>query len=198
MTTGTKSVWLPVALACVLAGAALRAQAQGHPGGGGPGGPGGGGMGGMGGGLNRPGMPGSPDNFPRNPAGGERPYGRRGDRGVGGGLQLAPAGRWWDDSEFARSLGIDTKQQHRMDEVFSSNREMLLKLYKNLQHEEKELGKSIRSKELDEDQIFQHIDRVTQARGELEKANAHMLLQIRKEMSPEQTAKLDETRPEVQ
>ncbi len=153
-----------------------------------------------GGGLTRPGLPGvNPGTFPRVNSTVDRPYGRHSeDRGVAGGLQLGPAGRWWDDSGFVRSLGIDAKQQRRMDEVFSSNRETLLKLYKNLQHEEKELGKAIRSRDLEEDQIFQHIDRVTQARGELEKANAHMLLQIRKEMSPEQTAKLDESRPEVQ
>ena len=42
---------------------------------------------------------------------------------------------------------------------------------------------------------FAQIDRVTQARGEVEKASAHMLLSIRKEMTDEQVARLDDHGP---
>jgi Spy/CpxP family protein refolding chaperone len=111
-----------------------------------------------------------------------------------GGLQLGPPGRWWDDKEFAKSVGLDSGQQHRMDEVFSANKASLMSSYKNLQHEESQLGKLVRGKELVESQIFDQIDRVVQARGELEKASAHYLLQIRKEMTPEQAARLDDHR----
>jgi Spy/CpxP family protein refolding chaperone len=108
------------------------------------------------------------------------------------GLQLGPPGRWWDNKDFAHTVGLNTVQQHRMDDVFSANRDNLMKLYKSLQHEESQLKKMTRSQSLDENQIFQQIDRVTLARGELSKAYAHMELQIRKEMTAEQTAKLDE------
>lgn len=188
MMTGLRPRLLTLLLACALLGVAARGAAQGRPGGGG-----GGGMGGMGGGMNRPNFPNSSGDRGRNPP----PGGTSNDTQstMSGGLQLGPPGRWWDNGDFAKSLNIDSKQQHRMDDVFSTNRGTLLKLYKNLQQEEKQLAKTIRAKELDESAIFAQIDRVTQARGELEKANAHMLLQIRKEMSPEQTAKLDEHRP---
>ena len=43
----------------------------------------------------------------------------------------------------------------------------------------------------DESKIFASIDRVAQARAELEKANAHILLQIRKELDASQLAALD-------
>jgi Spy/CpxP family protein refolding chaperone len=110
----------------------------------------------------------------------------------GAGLQLGPPGRWWDNKDFARNVGLNSLQQHRMDDVFSANRDNLMKLYKSLQHEESQLKKMTRSQTLDENQIFQQIDRVTVARGELSKAYAHMELQIRREMTSEQTAKLDE------
>ena len=190
----------PLILALAVLGVVARGAAQGRPGGGGPGGmPGRGGMGAMGEGINRP-FPHStgPNNGnPRNspPPGGTPNGGGPTESTMGGGLQLGPPGRWWDDSGFARSLNIDSRQQHRMDDVFSANRGTLLKLYKNLHEEEKQLAKTIRSKDLDENAIFAQIDRVTEARGELEKANAHYLLQLRKEMTPEQTAKLDEHRP---
>ncbi|RXH55906.1 hypothetical protein GRAN_2763 [Granulicella sibirica] len=135
----------------------------------------------------------APDNRTSPPPGGQ-PGGGPTSSTMRGGLQLGPPGRWWDDPQFAHSLGIDSNQQHRMDDVFGANKGTLVKLYKNLQHEESKLEKSTRGKNLDENEIFQQIDRVTQARGELEKANAHMLLQIRKEMTPQQAALLDEHR----
>ena len=112
-----------------------------------------------------------------------------------GGLQLGPPGRWWDDRSFARTLGLDAGQQHRMDDVFNSSKPSLVKLYKSLQHEESQLEKLTRGRNPDESQIFAQIDRVTQARGEVEKASAHMLLSIRKEMTDEQVARLDDHGP---
>jgi len=171
---------------------AIPANAQGR----GPGGPPGGGMGGFGGGVsigmggsNRGSMGGNN----RGPASGPA----SGSTESQGGLQLGPPGRWWDNKEFARTIGLDSRQQKRLDEVFDGNKDTLVKLYKSLQHEESQLEKLTRSRELDENHIFQQIDRVTAARGELEKANAHRLLLIRKELTPEQTAKLDDLRPQA-
>jgi hypothetical protein len=109
-----------------------------------------------------------------------------------GGLQLGPPVRWWDNKEYARTIGINSIQQRRMDDLFTSNRDNLMRLDRSLQHEESQLKKLTRSQTLDENLIYQQIDRVTLARGELEKAYAHMLLQIRKEMTPDQTSKLDD------
>jgi Spy/CpxP family protein refolding chaperone len=151
--------------------------AQGH---------GGGGMrGGGGGGFDRPSISAPP------PA----PSGNRSaESTMRGGLQLGPPGRWWDDNRFAKSIGLESQQQQRMDAVFSANKGTLITLYKNLQHEESQLEKTVHAKELNEAEIFQQIDRVTQARGELEKANAHMLLQLRKEMTAEQASRLEDHR----
>jgi Spy/CpxP family protein refolding chaperone len=178
-TATHRSAFVRISLTAAIAALlAVSANAQGR----GPGGGMGGGMGGFGGG--------------RSSMGGENrtpvPY----STGSRGGLQLGPTGRWWDNKEFARTIGLDSRQQKRLDDVFGENKDNLLKLYKGLQHEESQLEKLTRSRELDENQIFQQIDRVTQARGELEKANAHMLLQIRKELTPDQTARLDELRPQ--
>jgi hypothetical protein len=91
-----------------------------------------------------------------------------------GGLQLGPPGRWWDNKDYARTIGLNSVQQHRMDDVFAANRDNLTRLYKNLQHEESQLKKLTRSQTLDENLIYQQIDRVTAARGELEKGYAKL------------------------
>lgn len=111
------------------------------------------------------------------------------------GLQLGPPGRWWDNKDFARTIGLNSLQQRHMDDVFGASRDTLVKLNKSLLHEEAQLEKITRSHELDENQIFQQIDRVTAARGDLEKAYAHMQLQIRKEMTQQQVGKMDELMP---
>ena len=158
----------------------------GPPGGGGPGGPGGPGSGSFGR---------QPNGFPGGPNSGNMPPPGASDAPsstMRGGLQLGPPGRWWNDEKFAKSLGLDRNQQHRMDDIFKENKGQLVTLFKGLQHEESQLEKLSRARTPDEAQIDAQIDKVVLARGELEKANAHMLLEIRKQMTPEQTERLDE------
>jgi Spy/CpxP family protein refolding chaperone len=112
-----------------------------------------------------------------------------------GGLQLGPPGRWWDDKEFAQELGLSAAQTRRMDEIFQANRGTLLRLYQSLEHQESILEKLTKGNHLREEQIFRQIDQVSGARAALEKASAHMLLDIRKQMTEEQTARLDQHRP---
>ena len=108
---------------------------------------------------------------------------------AGRSLHLGPAGRWWDDGTYTRTLAISSSQQRRMDQVFSANRDQLLKLYTNLKHQEAELDKL--GKAANETALDQQIDRVAQARTDLEKADTHLLLEIRKQLTPDQIGKLD-------
>jgi Spy/CpxP family protein refolding chaperone len=112
-----------------------------------------------------------------------------------GGLQLGPPGRWWDDKSFASDIGLSSDQKKKMDTIFKENRGTLVNLYKDLQKQEDGLEHLTTGSHLDEEKIFSQIDKVTQARAALEKANAHMLLQIRNQMSDEQVARLDAHRP---
>ena len=108
---------------------------------------------------------------------------------AGRNLHLGPTGRWWDDAGYTRTLAISSTQQRRMDQVFSANRDQLLKLYTNLKHQEAELDKL--GKTANETALDQQIDRVAQARTDLEKADTHLLLEIRKQLTPDQVGKLD-------
>jgi Spy/CpxP family protein refolding chaperone len=112
-----------------------------------------------------------------------------------GGLQLGPPGRWWDDQDFASTLHLRADQQTHMDTIFAQNKATLLAHYDSLKDEERQLESMTRGANIDERTLFAHIDRVSQARAELEKANAHMLLQIRHELTPDQLNTLDEHRP---
>jgi Spy/CpxP family protein refolding chaperone len=159
------------------------------------------------------GMPGAGASGPRTtPGGGNMPPGSPGDSGssglpapassqsgatmstMRGGLQLGPPGRWWDDKHFAKTLHLRPEQQKRMDGLFEENRANLVNRYQALQQEESKMEALSRGQSLDESALFAQIDRVAQARADLEKANTHLMLQVRKEMDADQIVRLEDHR----
>jgi Spy/CpxP family protein refolding chaperone len=106
-----------------------------------------------------------------------------------------PPGRWWNDPEMARKLGLTPDQQKRMDEIFQQHRLKLIDLNASLQKEEAILEPLMEADPPDEARIVAQIDRVAQSRAELEKANARMLLGIRRVLNPDQWKKLQAESP---
>ena len=111
------------------------------------------------------------------------------------GLQLGPPGqRWWDDKAYVKSLKLRPEQQSRMDAIFEQNRAALLSRFEGVQQAEGQMEQLSSSPAPDEAALFAQIDRVAQTRSELEKANTHMLLQLRKEMDADQIKRLEKYR----
>jgi Spy/CpxP family protein refolding chaperone len=107
------------------------------------------------------------------------------------GLQLGLGGRWWDDHGTAKKLNLNSDQQRHMDTIFETNKPTLINLYTNLQREEINLAGLSHADLQDETKVFAAIDRVSQARSDLEKENAHILLQIRQQLDTQQLDALD-------
>jgi Spy/CpxP family protein refolding chaperone len=107
------------------------------------------------------------------------------------GLQLGLAGRWWDDHGTVRKLSLNNDQQRHMDTIFEANKPTLINLYTNLQRQEVNLAGLSHADLQDETKVFAAIDRVSQARSDLEKEKAHYLLQIRQQLNPQQLEALD-------
>jgi Spy/CpxP family protein refolding chaperone len=106
-------------------------------------------------------------------------------------LQLGPPGRWWDDRGFAKNLKLRPEQQTRMDAIFEQNRGSLIASFQNVQQAQAQMEELSRSPAPDESALFAQIDRVAQARAELQKATTHMMLQLRKEMDADQLKRLE-------
>lgn len=160
------------------------------------GGGGGGGMRGGGPGM-ADGSNGTSGDFSRDREGsfpGNSPEGNANSSILRPGLQLGPPGRWWDDKHFAKQLQLRPDQQRQMDATFESNRSVLLKRYGDLQGEQSRMEALTRAKTLDEGALFAQIDRIAQARADLEKATTHYLLQIRGTMDADQLARLEQHR----
>ncbi len=187
---------------CLALAAASPALAQGRGGGGPPpggGGPGGGGMGGPGGGgMGGPQFPNSgpgsmgPGSMGNVPQTGQR--GRADEPPPRPGLQLGPPDqRWWDDKAYIKSLKLRPEQQARMDAIFEQNRAALVSRIEGVQQAENQMEEISKLPAPDESALFMQIDRVAQARADLDKATTHMLLQIRKEMDADQIKRLEKS-----
>jgi len=107
-----------------------------------------------------------------------------------GGLQLGPPERWWNNKKFAKSLGLRAEQKKKMDDIFSANKSAILLRCQSFVQEQSRMDQLSRQAVLDEASLFPEIDRVAQARAELEKANAHLLLLLRQEMDGAQIERL--------
>ena len=117
-------------------------------------------------------------------------------RGPEHGMMMpGPAGKWWNNPELAKQLNLTADQKKKMDDVFQQHRMRMIDLHAALEREEATLDPLLEAATPDDAKVLPQIDRVAQARAELEKANARLLLGLRHVLTPEQWKKLDSERP---
>jgi Spy/CpxP family protein refolding chaperone len=98
--------------------------------------------------------------------------------------------KWWKDSELMRKLGVSDEQVQKIEKIFQGHRLELIDLHATLEKQEAILEPLIEADQPDESQVVAQIDKVAQARANLEKSNAQMLLAIRRVLTVEQWKKL--------
>lgn len=135
------------------------------------------------------------------PPNGPGPGGQPPSQGAGRGgnaprsaVQFGPVGRWWDDKSVVKSIGLRKDQQKQMDAIFDASKPAILAGYKSFLGEQSKLEKLSRDPHADQAQLSAATDAVIQARASLQKATAQMLLEIRKQMEPDQIEKLEKLR----
>jgi Spy/CpxP family protein refolding chaperone len=121
---------------------------------------------------------------------GEDPMGGRGPMGGGGAFHIAPEGMWWKNPRVVERLTLTPDQVKRMDGIFQQSRLQLIDLHADVEKQEVMLEPLLSANPLDSAKTMAQIDKVADARANLEKANAKMLLGIRGVLTPEQWTKL--------
>jgi Spy/CpxP family protein refolding chaperone len=142
---------------------------------------------------------------PMGPGGrvGQGPGGRMG-QGPGGwggggmrsGLRIGPPGIWWHNPDLIQKLTLTPDQQKKMDDILQQSRLQLIDLKANVEKQEVMMEPMLAANPPDTNKILAQIDHTAQARAELEKANAKMLLGIRNVLTPDQWTKLQAERRE--
>ena len=99
-------------------------------------------------------------------------------------------GRWWNNPKIAQAVGLSDDQKKKMDDIFQQHRLKLVDLHANLEKQQLLMRPMIEADQPNESQVLAQIDKIAQARAELEKADAHMLFDIRKVLTADQWQKL--------
>jgi len=86
----------------------------------------------------------------------------------------------------AKKLGLSADQQKKLDDIFQQSRLKLIDLHAALEKDEAVLEPLMQVPQPDDAKVLPQIDKIAQARAELEKANARLLLAIRHVLTPEQ------------
>jgi len=105
-------------------------------------------------------------------------------------------GRWWNSPQVIDRLKLTDDQRKAMDDVLQQHRETLIDMRANVEKAEVALEPLMSADQPNESAILAQIDRVAQARAELEKANARFLLDLRAKLTPDQWKALQAMRSE--
>ena len=107
-----------------------------------------------------------------------------------------PGGRWWTDPALVARLGLTADQQKRIDTLVPAGPPETDRPHCRVEKEEAILEPLLEVDQPDEKNVLAQIDRIAQARAELEKANARMLLGFRSVLTADQWRRLQaESRP---
>jgi Spy/CpxP family protein refolding chaperone len=105
-------------------------------------------------------------------------------------------GRWWNNPQVIEKLNLSDDQRKSMDDILQQNRDGLIDLRASVEKAEGALEPMISADQPNESAILAQIDKVAQARAELEKANARFLLALRAKLTPDQWKQLQAIRSE--
>jgi len=112
-------------------------------------------------------------------------------------LQTQPQKFYWASPSpslpAVQKLNLTPEQRKSVDDIFQQHRLKLIDLEATLQKEELILEPLVAGDPPDEAKVLAQIDRVAQARAELEKANSRMLWQVRRVLTPDQWKQLQPT-----
>lgn len=93
---------------------------------------------------------------------------------------------WWNNPRMVERLKLTDDQRKAMDAIMLAHREKLIDLRANLEKAELEMQPLMSADTPNDAAITAQIDKVVQARGDLERADSRFLLAIRDKLTPDQ------------
>jgi len=102
----------------------------------------------------------------------------------------ANAGAWWTNTALLTRVGISDDQKTRIERTFDAHKQNLTTTKDQLEKEESQLDKLLAADTLDHGGIVAQINRVVQARSDMERANSLMTLEMREVLTKAQWTQL--------
>jgi Spy/CpxP family protein refolding chaperone len=110
------------------------------------------------------------------------------ERAFGGG------GQFWNNPNTVKQLNLTDDQRKAMDGILQEHKMTLVDLEATLKKAELGMQPLMKADEPNQAAILAQIDKVAQARAELEKGNARFLLALRSKLTPDQWKQLQTMR----
>ena len=101
-------------------------------------------------------------------------------------------GEWWNNPKSVEQLKLTDEQRKAMDSILMEHRKTLIDLKASLEKAELGMQPLLGADQPNETQVLAQIDKVAQARADLEKANARFLLGLRKKLTADQWKQLQD------
>jgi Spy/CpxP family protein refolding chaperone len=114
----------------------------------------------------------------------------QGDRMV---VRTQVAGAWWTNAAVLQRLGLTDDQKTKIERTFENHRLAIVSTTSNLEKEEAQLERLLAADPADRNAVFTQIDRVIQARSEMERESALMTFEMREHLTRNQWLQLPRT-----
>jgi Spy/CpxP family protein refolding chaperone len=109
---------------------------------------------------------------------------------------LQPGAAWWTNASVVRNLRLTPDQMSRIEAIFEQRRQTILQNKTDLEREETILAQMLDAESLEPSRVISaEIDKVIQARGEMERTYSTMTLEMRQVLTREQWEQLQRMMP---
>ncbi len=112
-------------------------------------------------------------------------------------LPQVPDGKWWKRPRVAQELALTAEQSEKIEKIFVKARPRLIDLKGDLEKRQLDLQVAMDDKSSSRADVEQKIDAVENARKELQKARAMMILDMKQVLTPDQWKRLMQMREEA-
>jgi len=102
---------------------------------------------------------------------------------------------WWSNANMVARLGLTDVQKSKIESTFEAHRQNLTARKDQLEKEEAQLSRLLDAESIDRGAVFTQINRVIQARGEMERVNSTMTLEMREQLTRAQWTQLQAAQP---
>jgi Spy/CpxP family protein refolding chaperone len=92
-------------------------------------------------------------------------------------------GAWWTNTALVQQLGLTDDQKAKIEKAYENHRQTIASSTQLLDKEEAQLAKLLQGDPIDRNAVLTQIDHVVQARGEMERANSAMTLEMRESLT---------------
>jgi len=123
--------------------------------------------------------------------------GRRG-RTVTAGGSFITTRAWWTNTVVVQQLGLTDDQKAKIEKAFENHRLGIVSSTAGLEKEEAQLAKLLDADPIERNVVLSQIDRVIQARNEMERETSVMTMEMREYLTHAQWAQLQALQPSLQ